>query len=149
MAGCCPARAFQRHTSRVMLAVVAIPTDDAPPGAGSEFVQIGAGNRFEWGFKLGTDGGDVPQHVAHLIEQPLALFVGKLAVLVADDLFEFAGHLTSLTGQTEDGVNEIVAPVGIGRRTPGGPLVFVQSQHDGEGITGGVRRAVCGCGSDD
>ena len=56
--------------------------------------------------ELGADLGEIPEHVAQLALERLAVGVGDLAVAVAKNLLDFARDFARLIGKAERGVDD-------------------------------------------
>jgi hypothetical protein len=56
------------------------------------------GDFFQRQPKLGADLGEIPQDIAELVLEGLAVFFRDFPALVAKDLFDLAGDLAGLIG---------------------------------------------------
>src|SRR5262245_35139068 len=71
-----------------------------------ELLQISGGDFFQRQVQLGTNLRQIPQHIAKLIFQSLAILVADHTGAVAKNLLDLPGHLAGLVGQPKRRVDD-------------------------------------------
>ena len=106
--------------------MVAAAGNHVTGGAAGQLVEICFCNGIQLKPKLTGKLRHIPEHIAELQHQRLALFVREHAFVVAQHLFHFVGHLARLSAEPEGGIDRILPHLRIASRGASSLLVGVE-----------------------